>query len=314
MARHPESQFVRFPQSCSNSLQKRTRYVVAAVLVFAMLLGGIAAPTVAQGQTGNFTYHAENSIVPYDPLTGTGTFSVAPKISQSPNDPNFPLETQGFSMVLVHDPTMLTPMNVDPSPLLATVNAGAAPDFYAATIIDNAFIVGVVYSFFGTDSLAFPIETPVLEVEYMTNPAGFQGLAPPITTSLTWTDGLAVDPNNHPVGNVVTTGGLSSAPAFDHGVITFVSDTTFVRGDINGSGSITMPDPLAILTYAFGSTSPNCLDAGDVDDNGRVNIADAILLFNYLLVPGSSTPAAPFPDCGADITDDEVSCVSAGPC
>ena len=50
-----------------------------------------------------------------------------------------------------------------------------------------------------------------------------------------------------------------------------------------------------------------CLRAGDTDDNGRLDISDAIALLRYLFM-ADPAPAAPFPDCGRDPAADELGC------
>lgn len=84
----------------------------------------------------------------------------------------------------------------------------------------------------------------------------------------------------------------------------------FVRGNIDSSAS-TAPsgeirhtpdlfDAQAILRALFqGSTAIPCLDAADVNDDGTVELSDAIALLNYFYRSGPP-PAAPFPDPGAD--------------
>ena len=51
-----------------------------------------------------------------------------------------------------------------------------------------------------------------------------------------------------------------------------------------------------------------CKDAADADDNGGINIADVVNVFNFLF-SGGKPPAAPGPfDCGPDATEDDLDC------
>ncbi len=83
----------------------------------------------------------------------------------------------------------------------------------------------------------------------------------------------------------------------------------FLRGDVDGNGSIEISDPINNLVYQFlgqgeGGFSPVCLDAHDFNDDGLANISDPIanLSFQFL---GTTPPAAPGGEaCGVDPTDD----------
>ena len=98
----------------------------------------------------------------------------------------------------------------------------------------------------------------------------------------------------------------------------------FVRGDVDSSGSINLTDGVAVLNYLFlGAAAPSCLDAGDFDDSGGVDLAinDAIGVFNWLFIGGEG-PAPPAPakaaitesDCGVDPTpDDGIGCEDSSP-
>ena len=83
----------------------------------------------------------------------------------------------------------------------------------------------------------------------------------------------------------------------------------FVRGDANGSLTVSLVDVLAVLNSLFGVTIPlACADAGDVNDDGTNNIIDPIFLLNYLFANGAEPPA-PFPNPGLDPTPDPMICL-----
>lgn len=77
----------------------------------------------------------------------------------------------------------------------------------------------------------------------------------------------------------------------------------FVRGDFEQNGKIDLGDPVGILFELFvtGLCAP-CLDAGDADDDGLLQLTDAIYLLSYLFL-GGLPPRAPFPEAGLDPTD-----------
>lgn len=80
-------------------------------------------------------------------------------------------------------------------------------------------------------------------------------------------------------------------------------DALFVRGDGDLDGLVNLADAINTLQYVFNNGDGLCLDALDVNDDGSVNLADPISLLGYLFSMGPA-PAAPFPDCGVDMTMD----------
>ena len=84
-----------------------------------------------------------------------------------------------------------------------------------------------------------------------------------------------------------------------------------MRGDCNEDGRIDISDPVLILLSLLQNRNvvPPCLQACDTEDNGRLNITDAIFALSRLfLEPGGF--AAPFPGCGPDPTveDPQLGC------
>ena len=83
---------------------------------------------------------------------------------------------------------------------------------------------------------------------------------------------------------------------------------TFRRGDADGNQLVDLSDAIATLErLRIGQTLP-CLDAADSDDSGILDLTDAIYTLNHLF-QGGPAPPAPGPDaCGADPTEDDVTC------
>jgi hypothetical protein len=52
---------------------------------------------------------------------------------------------------------------------------------------------------------------------------------------------------------------------------------------------------------------PSCLDAADIDDNGRIEFVDLVVLLDYIF-RGKMSPKPPFPVKGIDPTVDQVTC------
>lgn len=82
---------------------------------------------------------------------------------------------------------------------------------------------------------------------------------------------------------------------------------TFVRGDVNSSGSINLADAIGILGYLFSGGIIPCLDSADYNDSGAVNLADAIGILGFLF-SGGAPPPPPFPNAGVDPTADSLGC------
>jgi len=89
----------------------------------------------------------------------------------------------------------------------------------------------------------------------------------------------------------------------------------FVRGDADGDGVLAISDAVVVLQHLSAARDPGlrCLDAADADDSGALNVTDAIYVLSSLF-QGGATPPAPFPVCGADTTEDGLSCESHESC
>lgn len=86
-------------------------------------------------------------------------------------------------------------------------------------------------------------------------------------------------------------------------------EVEMLRGDINEDVRIDVSDVIEVLWCKFRGSQycPQCMDAADVDDDGQVQINDAILLARYIFLAGAR-PAEPFLECGVDRTEDGLGC------
>jgi len=84
----------------------------------------------------------------------------------------------------------------------------------------------------------------------------------------------------------------------------------FVRGDADASGRIDLADAMAVLEWLFlGASEPACLVAADADASGDVRLSDAVRVLQWLFAQGEALPE-PTPrsvdyaaeDCGTDET------------
>ncbi len=99
--------------------------------------------------------------------------------------------------------------------------------------------------------------------------------------------------------------GNSSSGSFTVIVEECFSD--FVRGDANDDGAVDISDAIVIIGYIFLGTQSDCHDALDCNDSGNIDISDAIHHFNTLF-QGGPPPPPPFDVCGLDPTADSLVC------
>ena len=72
----------------------------------------------------------------------------------------------------------------------------------------------------------------------------------------------------------------------------------FVRGNVNDDGAVDVGDAIYLLAFLFSMGSPPFIpESGDVNADGAIDIADPIALLHYLFADGNPPPA-PFPDEG----------------
>jgi len=81
----------------------------------------------------------------------------------------------------------------------------------------------------------------------------------------------------------------------------------FYRGEANQDGKVNIADAVALLGYLFGGApEPECPDAVDCNDDGKVNVADAIALLGYLFGGVGALPEPAGGICGPDPTNDTL--------
>lgn len=90
----------------------------------------------------------------------------------------------------------------------------------------------------------------------------------------------------------------------------------FRRGDADDNGNVNLTDAIRILDGLFrGKGLPACPDTADVDDNNQVNLTDAIYLLNSLFRGGPQPPDPGREACGEDPTPSGLGdCVYASAC
>jgi hypothetical protein len=95
---------------------------------------------------------------------------------------------------------------------------------------------------------------------------------------------------------------LLAGPTLDAGGL-------FRRADPNDDGEVDLADAIFTLNYLFrGRGDPSCIDAADSNDDGEVDLADAIFTLNFLFRGGREPPPpGPFTP-GSDPTPDSLGC------
>ncbi len=83
--------------------------------------------------------------------------------------------------------------------------------------------------------------------------------------------------------------------------------TTFLRGDVDRSGSRSVLDPIRIIRWLFEGAEIACEESADVDDDGAVEITDALVLLGYLFAAGPPL-APPSARPALDLDGDPLAC------
>jgi hypothetical protein len=98
----------------------------------------------------------------------------------------------------------------------------------------------------------------------------------------------------------------------DSSIAVLLNDTDFPqepfrRGDANDDGTMNIADAIFVLGFLFGGQpEPGCYAAANANNDNSVNIADAIFILGNLF-GGGPEPDPPFEFCGVDL--DDLTCV-----
>jgi len=86
----------------------------------------------------------------------------------------------------------------------------------------------------------------------------------------------------------------------------------FRRGDANDDGAVNLSDAVHILSHLFqGGPGAECRDAMDSNDDGALDLSDAVFALNWLFLGGPAPPAPGATTPGFDPTDDPFPCGNA---
>mgnify|MGYP005833243737 CR=1 FL=1 len=103
-------------------------------------------------------------------------------------------------------------------------------------------------------------------------------------------------------------GALFAATLFSLPAVASAEESLFVRGDVNQDGRVDVSDAVSVLFYLFlAGHAVDCEKSADLDDTGAVGLTDAIYVLRFLF-QGGPAPKAPFDRCGPDPTPDGLDC------
>jgi hypothetical protein len=89
----------------------------------------------------------------------------------------------------------------------------------------------------------------------------------------------------------------------------------FLRGDVDDNGFVNLTDAVSLLLYLFQQgNEPGCLDSTDIDDNGFLNLTDGVILLNHLFRAGPAPQPPGFLECGEDPTEDALGDCTSSDC
>lgn len=136
-----------------------------------------------------------------------------------------------------------------------------------------------------------------------------------------------------PIRNLASVRNRSVIPNLVNSEVCILATAVFIRGDCNfaeldsimfnpgtspsGWYEVDIADAASVISFLFltgvDHFDPPCLDACDANDDGRIDLADAVFILQYLFKMGKE-PKPPFPDPGTDPTPDRLDCDAGSFC
>lgn len=207
-----------------------------------------------------------------------------------------------WSLGICHDAAVVMPIAAVPGAPLATLKGGAPADFI---VVEFDPLIGVEHGLVICFTSCSPLLPPVADLTLLTADYSLGG-APGSTTELATCNTVAVGGN--PVPTIVVTQSAGSRIPLQEPCAVTISDPQLRRGDCSPDGSVTISDAIFYLSTLFGPAQPlACADACDSNDDGQLDIADAVRTLTYLFAGGVALPP-PFPGCGTDPSSDAIEC------
>ncbi len=110
-------------------------------------------------------------------------------------------------------------------------------------------------------------------------------------------------------GTVTLADGIASPTvvSFEIDALSDADDVRFVRGDVNDDGRVDVSDAVRLVFGLFVGPPIGCERSADIDDSGSLQVTDAIVLLDHLF-RGGAAPRSPYPECGRDSSADALGC------
>ena len=265
------------------------------LLISTVTVVALAAPAASQ----DFRYFGPDeppAVYPIasgiEGLTFVAQFSIA----EFDDGATFPNGTLAFAMACGNDSSVVTPASVSAIGPLAQVGGGVGPEFFQTATESDGWSVQAIYSIMTPELIEFsPVPQGVIEVVYTGVPGALVGVAGVSESEIEFIDTFG----SPPTPLVVIVEGLSIGATTLDGRLRFsgLDEVSFLRGDINQDGQLTVIDPILHLQWLFlGSAPPACLEAADFAANDETGVLSAILSLSHLFL-SAAAPPAPYPLC-----------------
>ena len=94
---------------------------------------------------------------------------------------------------------------------------------------------------------------------------------------------LTYDNANVTVSNVDGTSTIALADVQDMYFSNEAGGSDFVKGDVNNDGVVNISDALALINYILNDSGDINLDVADCNGDNEINVSDALAIINYVL-------------------------------
>ena len=149
-------------------------------------------------------------------------------------------------------------------------------------------LVACLYDFQLQTQVPFDAPTPICDLFFVAEQGALPGITSIVLDNGTPVPGAAADPVQEITYLDATGPAQSSQPSVPVTlVLDLVEFPSFIRGDANQDGGISLTDAIRILEIGFLGSVPECLAAVDFDGDGQVPfLAETLRVLSYLFAGG----------------------------